>query len=415
MFSLAVFSSLIAAGSVCLWMMKRWLYKQQMKLTEKHFIREQIRRRFTQTQEDSMYALYELIPVFALVVGRNLDLEELVIALRDKKLHKLDNRTSEDGVSSGISTSVTSSGNLEASRGEVRSKAELWNELKSKSLVKLVTVAYTISSLLLLTRLQLNILTRREYLETAVKMAVEKEEKEEGLASWWSLLWYEPSSSAAGSAASGTGTAAPNKTSYINEQAFLSLSWWLLNRGWLEYETAAQEAVACEFGTSSPRDTLSLEEFGNRLTNVFVYINERLLKNSQLNQVLLPPHHLELFVLQQTLDPEALGVVQRDSTVLSQLLNETSQCIASSASSIVLESMINECFQYIMGQIEASTSKKKRTGQGYQLAVFSIACKDCCNSVLKSGVVSMDNELLARLDSCPQLDDLSASVYSNFG
>lgn len=125
MFSLAVFSSLIAAGSVCLWMMKRWLYKQQMKLTEKHFIREQIRRRFTQTQEDSMYALYELIPVFALVVGRNLDLEELVIALRDKKLHKLDNRTSEDGVSSGISTSVTSSGNLEASRGEVRSKAEL--------------------------------------------------------------------------------------------------------------------------------------------------------------------------------------------------------------------------------------------------------------------------------------------------
>lgn len=276
-------------------------------------------------------------------------------------------------------------------------------------------MAYTISSLLLLTRLQLNILTRREYLETAVKMAVEKEEKEEGLASWWSLLWYEPSSSAAGSAASGTGTAAPNKTSYINEQAFLSLSWWLLNRGWLEYETAAQEAVACEFGTSSPRDTLSLEEFGNRLTNVFVYINERLLKNSQLNQVLLPPHHLELFVLQQTLDPEALGVVQRDSTVLSQLLNETSQCIASSASSIVLESMINECFQYIMGQIEASTSKKKRTGQGYQLAVFSIACKDCCNSVLKSGVVSMDNELLARLDSCPQLDDLSASVYSNFG
>ncbi|CDH15874.1 related to Peroxisomal biogenesis factor 3 [Zygosaccharomyces bailii ISA1307] len=414
-FSLAVFSSLIAAGSVCLWMMKRWLYKQQMKLTEQHFIGEQIRRRFTQTQEDSLYALYELIPVFALVVGRNLDLEELVIALRDKKQHKLDNRTSEDGVSSGISTSVTSSGNLDASRGEVRSKAELWNELKSKSLVKLVTVAYTISSLLLLTRLQLNILTRREYLETAVKMAVEKEEKEECLASWWSLFWCEPSGSAAGSAASGTGATAPNKTSYINEQAFLSLSWWLLNRGWLEYETAAQEAVACEFGTSSPRDTLSLEEFGNRLTNVFVYINEKLLKNSQLNQVLLPPNHLELFVLQQTLDPEALGVVQRDSTVLSQLLNETSQCIASSASSIVLESMINECFQYIMGQVEASTSKKKRTGQGYQLAVFSISCKDCCNSVLKSGVVSMDNELLARLDACPQLDDLSASVYSNFG
>lgn len=417
-FSLAAFTSLIAAGSVFLWMMKRWLYKQQMRLTEQHFIKEQIRRRFRQTQEDSLYALYELIPVFALVVGRNLDLEELVIALKDKKLNKMDNRSSEDGVSSGISTSVTSSGNLNASHGEVRSKAELWNELKTKSLIKLVTVAYTVSSLLLLTRLQLNILTRREYLETAVRMAVEKEEKEESLATWLFSLWRNGSNlrEAGGDAADGTAdAAAPNKTSYINEQAFLSLSWWLLNRGWLEYETVAQEAVACEFGSSSPRDTLTLEEFGNRLTNVFLYVNERILKNSQLKQALLPPNHLELFVLQQTLDPEALDVVQRDSTILSQLLNETSQCVASTASSIVLESLINECFQYIMGQVEVSTSKKKRTDDGYQIAVFSISCKDCCNSVLKSGVVSMDNELLARLDACPQLDDLSASVYSNFG
>lgn len=417
-FSLSVFAGLLTAGSVFLWLVKRWLYRQQLRLTEQHFIREQIRRRFAQTQEDSLYALYELIPVFSLVVGRKLDLEELVIALRDKKLNKMGNRASDDGVSSGISTSVTSNGTPGSLQGnaETRSKAELWNDLKIKSIVKLVTVVYTVSSLLLLTRLQLNILTRREYLETAVKMAVEKEGKDEGLGNWFKSIWTDARAKESSSSSTTSSSFMGNsKTSYINEQAFLSLSWWLLNRGWLEYETVAQESVELEFGNLSPRDTLPLEEFSNRLTNVFVNVNEKILKSSQLQQALLPSRQMELFVLQQTLDPEALGVVQRDSTVLSQLLNETTQCIESTASAMVLESLINESFQYIMTQVEANTSTKKRSGQGYQIAVFSIACKDCCTSVLKSGVVSMDNELLSRLDTCPQLEDLSASVYSNFG
>lgn len=422
LFSLSVFAGLITTGSVFLWLVKRWLYRQQLRLTEQHFIREQIRRRFAQTQEDSLYALYELIPVFSLVIGRNLDLEELVVALRDKKLNKRGNKASDDGVSSGISTSITSNGAAGLGEGTgntgTKSKAELWNELKIKSIVKLVIVVYTVSSLLLLARLQLNILTRREYLETAVKMAVEKEGKDEGLVNWLKSIWKDSSansSSSSSSAASSSSSMGGSKTSYINEQAFLSLSWWLLNRGWLEYEAAAQEFVELEFGNLSPRDTLSLEEFSNRLTNVFVNVNERILKSSQLHQALLPSQQMELFVLQQTLDPEALGAVQADSTVLSQLLNETSQCIESTASAIVLESLINESFQYIMTQVEASTSTKKRTAQGYQIAVFSIACKDCCASVLKSGVVSMDNELLSRLDTSPQLEDLSTSVYSNFG
>ncbi|GCE97781.1 peroxin [Zygosaccharomyces mellis] len=415
--SLTVLASLITAGSVFLWLVKRWLYKQQLRLTEQHFIREQIRRRFSQTQEDSLYALYELIPVFSLVVGRKLDLEELVVALRDKKLNKVSNKTSDDGISSGISTNATSNGTPNSPQGyaETKSKAELWNDLKIKSIVKLVTVVYTVSSLLLLTRLQLNILTRREYLETAVKMAVEKESKDEGLGSWFKSVWTDTRASSSASPSIASSLLGNNKTSYINEQAFLSLSWWLLNRGWLEYEVVAEESVKSEFANLSPRDILSLEEFSDHLTNVFVNINERILKSSQLQHTLLPPRQMEPFVLQQTLDDEALNVVQRDSTVLSQLLNETTQYIESTASAMVLESLINESFQCIMTQVESNTSTKKRSDQGYQIAVFSIACKDCSTSLLKSGVVSMDNELLSRLDACPQLEDLSASVYSNFG
>lgn len=450
--SVGILATLFTAGSVCVYLVKRWLYQQQLKITEQHFIREQIRRRFTQTQEDTLYALYELIPVFAMVLAKKLDLEELLIALRDKKLSKATGDRGKlpenDALSSGISTTVTEVENSSTSLAPKvqekiqKTKAELWNELKTKSLVKMVTVSYTISSLLLLTRLQLNILTRREYLETAIKVAVEKESgKTEGksLANWVWGLWK--------SDVNGDGTRAEplveetkpknpaSKNSYINEQAFLSLSWWLLNRGWLEFQTIVEESVNKEFSELNPRDTLTLKEFSDKLTHVFRHTNEKLLlssvtgadEDSILRNILLPSPSLEDFVLQQTLDPEALNILGEDRTILGQLIHETTKCIESTVSSIVLESLINESFQYIMEQVETSVGKKKSSkteeaqpseepsDKKYQVAVYAISCKDCCNEILKSGVVSMDNEFLARLDSVVILDDLSASVYSNFG
>lgn len=449
--SVGIVATLFTAGSVCVYLVKRWLYQQQLKITEQHFIREQIRRRFTQTQEDTLYALYELIPVFAMVVAKKLDLEELMIALRDKKLSKTTGNKGKlaesDALSSGISTSVTEVDNSSSTLANKvestnqKSKAELWNELKIKSLVKLVTISYTISSLLLLTRLQLNILTRREYLETAIKVAVEKESgRGEGksLLNWMWGMWKNESDSGAVEKVSEDSKpklGSSSKNSYINEQAFLSLSWWLLNRGWLEFQTIVEESVNEEFLSLNPRDTLTLQEFSDRLTQVLRHTNEKLLVSStenttedrRLSRILLPSAELEDFVLQQTLDPDALNVLSEDRTILGQLIHETTRCIESTVSCIVLESLINESFQYIMGQVEASVSKKKpakapetqaqeqTTDKKYQVAVYAISCKDCCNDILKSGVVSMDNEFLARLDSVVILDDLSASVYSNFG
>lgn len=452
--SVGIVATLFTAGSVCVYLVKRWLYKQQLKITEQHFIREQIRRRFTQTQEDSLYALYELIPVFAMVLAKKLDLEELVIALRDKKLSKVAGNRAKirdnDALSSGISTSVTE---VDSSTANVtnkvegktqKTKAELWNELKTKSLIKMVTVSYTISALLLLTRLQLNILTRREYLETAIRVAVEKESSladGKSVVNWIWGLWNSDDTKSAVTEAIEESKAKPSpvsKNSYINEQAFLSLSWWLLNRGWQDFEAIVEESVDKQFGQLNPRDTLTVAEFSERLTEVFRETNKQLFPDatgeqnstSKLQTILLPRPNLEDFVLKQTLDPEAFNILNEDKTIFGQLIYETGKCLESTVSSIVLETLVNESFQYIMEQVETNVSKKKdkqaaktssesinaeNNDTKYQVAVFAISCKDCCNEILKSGVVSMDNEFLARLDSVVILDDLSASVYSNFG
>lgn len=441
---------MFTTGAVSLYLIKKWLWRQQLKISEQQFVKEQIKRRFTQTQQDALYTIYELIPVLSLVLAKDLDVDEIVGHLKGKKMskHILQDSANDagefDGLSSGMSTSVA---DPQGQKPEVtaaldpttKTKAELWNELKLKSLTKLCTVIYNTSSLLLLTRLQLNILARREYLDTAVKVAVDKSaSSQSSIGSWLSGWWNQDSSASTESDQQGPESAKlsaeaqqARRSNYINEQAFLSFSWWLLNRGWLQFKNLAETLVERHFGDLSPRDMLTVEEFGARLSNVLHAMNEDLLVAQTdpiqpLQTILLPDSNLEQFVLQQTLDSDALKVLYDDNTVLRQLLNETTKCIQSTASLIVLESLVNDAFQFSMNQVAENVSKKGKhktdsnaSGSheepAFQMALFSITCKNCCDEMLKSGVVSMNNVFLQSLDSIAELDDLSASVYSNFG
>ncbi|AGO12764.1 AaceriADR296Cp [[Ashbya] aceris (nom. inval.)] len=426
-----VLSGLVAVGVVAAVAAKRWVRRQQQRLSEQHYVREQIKRRFTQTQQDALYTMYELVPVLALVLGKELDVEELVETLKGKKLKR-----------AGEDDEQGSGGHVSAGEGSVsstvaRSKAELWQELKMRSAVKLLAVVYTTCMLLLLTRLQLNILARREYLETAIRVAKSEEATRRDAAGWLGAVWeYGASALGALGARPAAADAEPadqqEETRYVNEQAFLSLSWWLLNRGWLQFKPLVERQVEQQFGTLSPRDTLSMEQFSTRLSSTIHAINRELFDSDSralLLRALLPDASQELHVLQQTLDEGSLHVIERDDTMLRELLQETSRCAESTASLIVLESLVNESFQFVMQQLEAKVTKKLRkpaadapeapaaeaAPQKFQVALYSVALKDCCQEMLKNGLVSMNNEFLQDLDAVPELDDLSASVYSNFG
>lgn len=444
-------ATLFTTGMVGFYMLKRWLYNQQLRITEQHFAKEQIKRRFQQTQQDSSYTIYELFPVLALVLNKELDLEEIIDALKGKKSFKphlyannADNSSEEQSNNtlntSNLSHSQSDSNeNVDNLQRLNKSKAELWNELKLKGLIKLIIIVYTTTMLLLLTRLQLNILARREYLDTAIKVAVEKKTNQKDTSlifEWIKKIWSIEDKGEKPLEISGNNTnllleqqAHPsNKNRYINEQAFLSLSWWLLNRGWLQYKSIIERHVTLNFTHLNPRDTMTPEEFGNKLNHVFYSINKELFvkDNSQdlLTKSLLPDVNMELFVLEKTLDSDALEILYENNTIMRQLIHETTKCIQSAASCIVLESLINESFQFVMENLEAMVSKKSKKTQAnenlnskspFQIALYSVSCKDCCSEMLRHGITSMDNNFLQRLDSVPEVDDLSASVYSNFG
>ena len=126
-----------------------------------------------------------------------------------------------------------------------KSKTELWNLLKIKTITRTLTLLYTVSGLFLITRLQLNILARRSYLESAIQMAGVKSTNND----------IDP------------------HENYIIEQSYLSLSWWLLNKGWSNLSSIIEALVVKKFEKITPKTELSINEFEFDLIEIINEIN----------------------------------------------------------------------------------------------------------------------------------------------
>lgn len=103
-----------------------------------------------------------------------------------------------------------------------KSKTYLWNELKQAALARLFTLIYAVALLTFLTRLQLNILGRRNYVRSVMELAEQRR---------------------------GTEITMVDSTSTTSEEKmFLSLSWWFVNKGWVSLSQQVDEAVRQVFG-----------------------------------------------------------------------------------------------------------------------------------------------------------------------
>jgi peroxin-3 len=149
--------------------------------------------------------------------------------------------------------SGSGSGSLEASevgakkeeeKRNKKTKAQLWNEMKISSITRAFTLLYTLSLLSLLTRIQLNLLGRRNYLASVVSLA---------------------SPPAAGSKINLENHDDDNfDQAYGNDfetnRRYLSLSWWLLHRGCIDLMHKVRGAVKEVFGSLNPREEITLEK-----------------------------------------------------------------------------------------------------------------------------------------------------------
>lgn len=230
---------------------------------------------------------------------------------------------------------------------------QTWSEADRTwtAITRAFTLMYTLALLTMLTRVQLNLLGRRSYLSSVVSLAT------------------------------GPNTAAislENKDDDNSVEAYgddfevnrkyLTFSWWLLNKGWLEIMQRVEAAVKQVFGQMSPRDQVTFESFSNMTSEV-----RRLVEGTPTPEhprqtgatstkwlpFLLPPPDREAFVLKESgiLDDSATSETQSSerepasptsAASLRRLLDETSDLIDSPTFTHVLTQILDAGFSVLL-------------------------------------------------------------------
>lgn len=271
----------------------------QNSLRQELLFKRQIKERFLQTQQDCYYTILALLPVLTGPIVENLPIELITQALRLKKSEK-----------SRAGTELTSENlnlleNHQDSESELshymnKSKTELWNLLKIKTITRTLTLMYSISGLLLVTKLQLNILARRSYLESAILMAGVKSVNND----------VDP------------------HENYITEQSYLSLGWWLLNKGWVNLNSIIEALVTKKFEKITPKAELTMGEFDSLLQDIITELNtnnrEFILAN------IFPINYSDLLETMMNTNPDMMHQLDIPDSNLLKLINETNSIIMDS-------------------------------------------------------------------------------------
>lgn len=150
------------------------------------------------------------------------------------------------GEAASSTGSIEGASETTGERKSKKGKAQLWNEMKISSITRAFTLLYTLSLLTLLTRIQLNLLGRRNYLASVVSLAAPPPANQE---STISLENHDDDNL---------------EHAYGNDfetnRRYLSFSWWLLHKGCLSLMEKVRVAVKEVFGSLNPREEITIEK-----------------------------------------------------------------------------------------------------------------------------------------------------------
>lgn len=215
-------------------------------------------------------------------------------------------------------------------------------DILNEAITRAVTLIYTLGLLSLFTRIQLNLLGRRNYLSSVVSLAtpstpnISLENRDDDNLSQ------------------------DYGSDFDTNRMYLTFSWWLLHRGWVAIREKV-EAIVCEvFDSLSPRDMVSFE----RLSECILEVRKRMegatddeRRRHPWLDYLLPSKEDEDAVLKESgvtpVSPAVTGAdcIQRRFPVspsLRRLLDETSDIVESPTFSHVLTLTLDAAFSLLI-------------------------------------------------------------------
>ncbi|KAK7539047.1 Peroxin-3 [Phyllosticta citricarpa] len=442
----AVGAGLLGAGYLAGQYLLSKLTEARQRMSDDRIARENLRRRFEQNQEDCTFTVLAILPTAFENIFEALPVEQTLSELQRQKAERLQRSVAPSDIASTDAPSEAPSANDDDSRSlksfqsesivhasqvvdgnngdgssqtplrPKKSKAQLWNDMKINSIARAFTLLYTLSLLTLLTRIQLNLLGRRNYLASVVSLASPPTH-----GSRISLENHDDDNL---------------EQSYGNDfetnRKYLSFSWWLLHRGCKDIMERVLEAVKEVFGPLNPREEISLERLSELTLEVRKKIEggtEEERRASKWLPFLLPPSEQENLVLTESgmtpdTDPDTSNTNTNNVTPLRRLLDETSDIIDSPSFSHVLTLTLDATFSvlidnkiatlsYHLPPVSASTARiveltdpqSAKTKVANTLAVF---CRQA--HAIGSGA---DNEYLAAMENVRDLEAFAAVVYSS--
>lgn len=365
--------------------------------------REEMEKQFEQNQRDATFTTMALIPTVGAQVVHKYDVEATrheLQTLRSQSSSMGDSmgdsaltssvhtETSEDAAESSAGQSVGASNTIETTSGLGNSsyvntglsKAELWNQIKVQSLTRAFLLIYIDALLVLFTRIQLNILGRRSYADTITNAL----NHQRGTASNEVLLGDE------------------EENDELSTR-YLTLSWWILHKGWEVLASRVQQSVETVLADVQPPQKFSYDS----LNQLFGEIHKNVDENTEnfLN-VLLPPPELYTYVLSQIPGNE-VEVVEGS---LADLIEETKDVINSANCMEVVKRLVHSGLSVFMNKVHNSYEDDESE---IRLAlVLMLAAKQGHQMATGS---PLPNEYVENMvENVPELDALCAKIYSNF-
>lgn len=282
-----------------------------------------------------------------------------------------------------------------------------------KAITRAFTLIYTLALLTMLTRVQLNLLGRRSYLSSVVALAT---------GSQLATISLENNDD--------DNTEQAYGNDFDTNRKYLTFSWWLLNKGWVDIMQRVEQAVRTVFGTLNPRDLLSFDRFAELTVEVRKLVEgatpEERQKANWL-KYLLPPQDQEGEVISQS------GILEDNfetieaptsSAALRRLLDETADLIESPAFAHVLSLLLDAGFSSLVdkklgseafelpteatGFVPAAPFEAKHTKVVLLPKILSVLTRQA--HVIGNGV---PNEYLQDMEAVRDLEAFAAVVYSS--
>ncbi|CAN6604755.1 peroxisomal biogenesis factor 3 [Trichomonascus vanleenenianus] len=417
-------TGLAASGYFLVDYVKTKFFELQDRLATERAAKENLKRRFEQNQQDASFTIMALLPTLTDQIVEKYPVESITAELQAKRTERsirsidgsetssqvglaesVQTLPSETSVSSSVVADIPSA--TEAPKK--KTKTQLWKELKIQSLSRAFTILYSSALLVFFTRLQLNILGRKNYVVSVLRLAEKRADAE------ITLEDYSEESLFGGDVSK---IALEEEEMRINRM-FLTFSWWLLNKGWVSLSERIQDAVIAVFDQINPRTDMTLTEFSELIGKVQFSVDhngalEKLGSNFLNN--LLPPHELESYVLAQAPTGEVEQSEQPAiNDTLRKLLDETADFVESPNATDVIHKLVHNGLSVFVDGLSGLFPEQADDDEVPRAKLASILANVTRQANAMTGGTPFEpNDYIKAMIDLPELDGFSALVYSNF-